>query len=73
MWQCGILTSFSSHLRWCGPLHLAFPGDMAYECTNIQQVAEEEEEDWEGDTPHIDTWLDARVWVDLFGGLQNSW
>ena len=28
---------------WCGPLHLAFPGDVAYAYTNIQQVAEEEE------------------------------
>jgi hypothetical protein len=28
---------------WCGPLHLAFPGDAAYACTNIQQVAEEED------------------------------
>ena len=27
---------------WCGPLHLAFPGDVAYAYTNIQQVAEEE-------------------------------
>ena len=42
------LNSFSSHLRWCGPLHLAFPGD----------VAEEEEE--EEDTPHIDTWHNVR-------------
>ena len=24
---------------WCGPLHLAFPSDVAYACTNIQQVA----------------------------------
>ena len=53
---------------WCGPLHLAFPGDVAYACTNIQQVAEEEEE--EGDTPHIDTWRNARVWVDFFDGLH---
>ena len=36
---------------WCGPLHLTFPGDVAYACTNIQ----EEEED----TPHIDTWRNA--------------
>jgi hypothetical protein len=27
----------------CGPLHLAFLGDVAYACTNIQE--EEEEED----------------------------
>ena len=33
------LNAFSSHLHWCGPLHLPFPGDVAYACTNIQQVA----------------------------------
>ena len=55
---------------WCGPLHLAFPDDVADACTNIQQVAEEEEEE-EGDTPHIDTWCNARVWVDFFGGLHE--
>ena len=50
-----------------GPLHLASPGDVAYACTNIQQVAVEEE----GDTPHIDILRDARVWVDFFGGLHQ--
>jgi hypothetical protein len=30
---------------WCGSLHLAFSDDVAYACTNIQQVAEEEEDD----------------------------
>jgi hypothetical protein len=45
---------------------LAFLGDVADACTNIQQVAEEEEED----TPHVDTWRIARVWVDFFGGLH---
>ena len=29
----------------CGPLHLAFPGNVADACTNIQQVAEEDEEE----------------------------
>jgi hypothetical protein len=53
---------------WCGPLHLAFPGNVAYVCTNIQQVGEEEEE--EGDTPHIDTWRNARVCVDFFGCMH---
>ena len=43
---------------WCGPSHLAFPCDVAYATTNIQQVAYEEEEE---DTPHIDTWCNARV------------
>ena len=33
------LNSLTSHLRWCGPLQLAFLGDAAYACTNIQQVA----------------------------------
>ena len=61
------LNSFSSHLRWWGPLHLASQGDVAYACTNIQQVAVEEE----GDTPHIDTLRDARVWVDFFGSLHQ--
>ena len=28
----------SSHLRWCDPLHLTFPGDVAYAYTDIQQV-----------------------------------
>jgi hypothetical protein len=36
--KCNIL------MAWCGPLHLAFPNDVAYACTNIQQVAGEEEE-----------------------------
>jgi hypothetical protein len=43
---------------------LTFPGDVAYACTNIEQVAEEDEEE---DTPHIDTWHNVRV--DFFGGL----
>jgi hypothetical protein len=46
-------------------LHLAFPGDVTDICTNIQE--EEEEED---DTPHGDTWPNARVWVDFLGGLH---
>jgi hypothetical protein len=33
---------------------LAFPGNMAYACTNNQQV-EKEEEGEEEDTPHVDT------------------
>ena len=33
------LKSFSSHLHWCHPLHLAFLDDVSYACTNIQQVA----------------------------------
>ena len=47
---------------------MAFPGDVAYACTNIQQVALEEEE--EEDNPHIDTWHSVRVLVDFFGGLH---
>ena len=54
---------------WCGPLHLPFPGDVTYACTNIQQVACEEEAEAE-DTPHIGTWRNARMWVDFFGGLH---
>jgi hypothetical protein len=46
---------------WCGPLHLAFLGNVADACTNIQEEEEEEEE--EEDTPHIDKWRNARVWV----------
>jgi hypothetical protein len=45
---------------------MAFPCDMADACTNIEEEEEEEEED----TPHVDTWRNARVWVDLFGGLH---
>ena len=29
---------------WCGPLHLAFPSDVTYASTNIQQVESEEKE-----------------------------
>ena len=36
---CDTMNSFSSHLRWFDPLHLAFPNDMTYACTNIEQVA----------------------------------
>ena len=42
---CDMIEFESSHLRWCAPLHLTFPGDVAYACTNIQQEAEEEEEE----------------------------
>ena len=55
-------------MMWCGPLHLAFPIDVTYACTNIQQVTEEEEK--EEEAPHIATWRNARVWVDFFGGLH---
>ena len=64
------LNSFSSHLClvWFTPLGL--PGDAAYACTNIQQVpaaAVVEEEEEEEDFPLIDTWRNARVWVELQG------
>ena len=55
-------------MLWHGPLHLTFPYDVAYACTDIQQVASEEEE--EDDTPHIDTWRNVRVWVDFFDGVH---
>jgi hypothetical protein len=46
---------------------LAFLGDVADTCTNIQQVEEEEEEE-EEDTPHVDdTWCNVRVWVGFLG------
>ena len=55
MWHYGITQSATFNgVGWCGPLHLAFPGGVAYICTNIQQVAQGEEEE-EGDTLHIDT------------------
>jgi hypothetical protein len=38
----------------------AFPG----------HVVDGEEEEEEEDTPHVDTWHNARVWVDFFGGLH---
>jgi hypothetical protein len=60
-------------MMWCGPLHLAFSGNATYTCTNIQQVAEEEEEEEEKEeegTPHVDTWRNARVWIDFLGGLH---
>jgi hypothetical protein len=40
---------------WCGPLLLAFPGDVAYACTNIQQVTKEEEEEEEEEEEDIFT------------------
>jgi hypothetical protein len=41
---------------------LVLPGDVTNTCTNIQQVAkEEEEEEEEEDTPHVETWHNARV------------
>ena len=55
---------FSPMLVWSIPLGLCGQCD-----TNIQQVAQEEEEEEEGYTPHIDTWYNARVWVDFFDGL----
>ena len=48
---------------------LAFPCDVAYACITFQQVQEEDEEE-EEDTPHINTWFNARVWVDFLGGLN---
>jgi hypothetical protein len=44
---------------------LAFLGDLANACTNIQEEEEEEE-----DTPHVDTWRNAKVWVDFLGDLH---
>jgi hypothetical protein len=38
------LNLFFCHLRQCGPLHLAFPGNVVDAYTNIQRVASEEEE-----------------------------
>jgi hypothetical protein len=40
---------------------LAFPGDVADACTNIQQAPEEEEEEEEEEEgiPHVDTWCNA--------------
>ena len=35
----------------------------------IQQVALEEDEKEEG-SAHVDTWCNARVWIDFFGGLH---
>ena len=61
--KCNIL------IVWCDPLHLTFPGDVTHACTYILQVVEEEEEE-EGDTPHVDTRRNVRVWVDFFGGLH---
>jgi hypothetical protein len=43
-------------------------GDVADACTNIQEVVEEEEEE---DTPHVDTWCNARVWVDFLDNLHS--
>jgi hypothetical protein len=55
---------------WCGVVWstpLGLPGNMHMHAPNIQQVAEEKEEE---DTPHIDTWRNARVWADFFDGLH---
>jgi hypothetical protein len=40
------------------------------QCYNWTQEDEEEEEVEEEDTPHVDTWRNARVWVDFFDGLH---
>ena len=56
--KCNIL------MVWCGPLHLAFLGDVACACSNIQEEEEEE------GIPNIDTSNNARVRVDLLGGLH---
>jgi hypothetical protein len=48
---------------------LALLGDVVDTCTNNQQVAYEEEKE-EEDIPHVDTWRNARVWVDFLGGLH---
>ena len=55
-------------MMWCGPLHLAFPGDVAYVCTNIQQVAKKKKKKKKV-ALHILT-HGTRVWVDFFGGLH---
>ena len=34
-------------------------------------IEEEEEEEEEEDTPHADTWHNARAWVNFFGGLHS--
>jgi hypothetical protein len=52
---------------WCGPLPLTFPGNVTYACTNIQEEEEEEEEEY---TPHTDTWLNTRAWIDFFDDLH---
>jgi len=51
---------------------LAFLSDVADACTNIEQVVikEVQEQEQEGDTPHVDTWRNVRVWVDFLGGLS---
>jgi hypothetical protein len=55
---------------WSIPVDL--PGRCGGHNTNIQQMTEEdeEEEEEEEDTPHVDTWRNARVWVDFFDGLH---
>ena len=64
---CDALHSISSHLRWYGPLHLAFPGDVAYACTDIQQVAKEEEKKNKTKkvTLHILTHSAIQLWCEL--------
>ena len=60
------LNSFSHHLQYISVVHSTWPSRMMDNtCTNIQQVAEEEE-----DTPHVDTWHNARVWVNFLGDLH---
>jgi hypothetical protein len=44
-------------------------GDVADACINIQQMAEEEEEE---DNPPVDTWRNARVWVEFFGVVMHE-
>jgi hypothetical protein len=44
-------------------------GAAVVAATTTEEEAEEDEE--EDGTPHVDTWRNARVWVDSFVGLHQ--
>ena len=51
-----------------GSTPLGLPGQCGICMHQHSTVAEEEGEE---DTPHIDMWRNARLWVDFFGGLHQ--
>ena len=62
MWYYGITQSAT--------FHLVFLGNVTYACTNIQQVAEEEEE--EDNTPHIDNMVCIKFLMWYKGGKYDN-
>ena len=57
---------------WSTPLGLPRPCGICIHQHSTSGIRKKKEElKQEGDTPHIDTWRNARVWVDFFDGLHS--